>query len=69
MKVSRSHLTIGSVGAVLALVIGIFQVRGYLREDMDRRILEAQWHKDMEARVCKLEGGEVWRGECRRRRR
>lgn len=72
----------GKIGIVAALgiVIGGFQLWGYVQAQADRakaRVTaeverakdRAAWEHQVDERLCKLEGGRMWRGECSQRRR
>lgn len=66
---------LGAAG-VLALVIGGFQLWGYVQAQADRakarieaEVTRAAWANRVEERLCKLEGGRMFRGDCVYRRR
>ena len=58
--------TAGGLAAVLGMLAGGFQVWGFLERWAQQRADQASWRTEVEARLCELEGGRWWRGECER---
>ena len=59
---------IGAIGGVLGLLTGGLKVWEFMSaqvtETFERRVAEAQWRHEVEERLCGLEGGRYYKGEC-----
>jgi hypothetical protein len=60
---------IAALGMLIGVVVGGFEVWDHLRAEMDRTRAAAVWRLSIEERICSLEGGRIWRGDCVHRNR
>lgn len=70
MRKGRHPAVLTSAGAGLGVIVACLtiwtQVRSMVREHRDHDQQVSQAIYELQQDVCRLKGGEWWRGECRR---